>query len=177
MEMTISGLREKLVNTDEEQLRELICQLYKHSEVSQQMIDSRFLGDDYGVRIAQEMKQKLDQAFFPHEKIDLSLANAKELLRLFRKRCQNQRALIDVELYYVECGLDFMNMFGAGDGENKNLLLVNYASAVARILEDESHIYFHMYFSRCGQIIQATKEFTPEFVRNMTAVYQQLAKE
>ena len=30
MEMTISGLREKLVNTDEEQLRELICQLYKH---------------------------------------------------------------------------------------------------------------------------------------------------
>ena len=31
MEMTISGLREKLGEANDEQLRELICQLYKHA--------------------------------------------------------------------------------------------------------------------------------------------------
>lgn len=50
MEMTISGLREKLGEANDEQLRELICQLYKQSEVAQQIVDSRFWGMvmDYG---------------------------------------------------------------------------------------------------------------------------------
>lgn len=177
MEMTISGLREKLLEADKEQLRELICQLYKHSEVSQQIIDSRFLGEGYGIRLAKETKQKLEQAFFPRGKIDLSLTQAKELLRVFRKRCQNQRALIDVELYYVECGLDFMGMFGEVEGENKQVLLTIYASAVARILEDASHTYSHLYVAQCTQLIQKAEEFTPAFRQNMTAIYQQLEKE
>ncbi|WP_251865318.1 hypothetical protein [Enterococcus malodoratus] len=177
MEMTISGLREKLREADDEQLRELICQLYKHSEVSQQIVDSRFLGDDYGLRLAKATKQKLDQAFFPRGKIDYSLDQAKELLRHFRKSCLNQRALIDVELYFVECGLDFAGIFGESDELVKDLLITNYASAVARILEDDSQIYFHLYFSRCNQIIDTAKEFTSEFSQNMLNVYYQLAKE
>ena len=60
MEMTISGLREKLGEANDEQLRELICQLYKQSEVAQQIVDSRFLGDGYGLRIAKEANQKLE---------------------------------------------------------------------------------------------------------------------
>lgn len=69
MEMTISGLREKLGEANDEQLRELICQLYKQSEVAQQIVDSRFLGDGYGLRIAKEANQKLEQAFFHIEKL------------------------------------------------------------------------------------------------------------
>lgn len=177
MEMTISGLREKLCEADDGQLRALICELYKHSEVAQQIVDSRFLGDDYGMQVAKKTNQKLEQAFFPHGKIDRSLVQAKELLRKFRKSCQNQRALIDVELYFVECGLDFIGVFGESDEEIRELLITNYASAVARIMEDDSQIYFHIYFARCNQIIDVAKEFTTEFSQDMLDVYYQLAKE
>lgn len=177
MEMTISGLREKLGEADEEQLRNLICELYKHSEVAQQIVDTRFLGDDYGMQLAQATNQKLEKAFFPHGEVDRTLVKAKELLRKFRRTCQNQRALIDVELYFVECGLDFVGIFGESDETIKEMLVTNYASAIARILEDDSQIYFHLYFSRCNQIVDTTKEFTSEFSQNMFDVYYQLAKE
>ena len=87
----------------------------------------------YGMRFAETTKKKLERAFFPHGKIDRSLTQAKELLRQFRKNCQNQRALIEIELFFVECGLDFLGIFGESDGEMKELLITNYASAVARI--------------------------------------------
>ncbi len=69
------------------------------------------------------------------------MTQAKELLRQFRKSCQNQRALIEIELFFVECGLDFLGIFGESDGEMKELLITNYASAVARILEDGSELF------------------------------------
>lgn len=177
MEMTVSGLREKLRDVKEDQLRELICLMYKQSEVSQQIIDSRFLGDNYGMRMAQATKQKLEHAFFPCKKIDRSLIQAKELLRHFRKSCQNPCALIDVELHFVECGLDFVDMFGESDEALKELVITNYASAIARILEDDSQVYFHTFFARCNQIIDAAKEFTADFSQDMLDVYYQLAKE
>ena len=176
MEMTISGLRERLQEADEKQLSELICQIYKHSEVAQQIVDSRFLGDDYGMRFAETTKKKIEQAFFPHGKIDRSLKQAKELLRHFRKSCQNQRALIEVELFFVECGLDFIGIFGESDEGMKELLITNYASAVARILEDDSQIYFHHYFAKCNQIVDAARGFTSAFSQDMLDIYQQLAK-
>ena len=177
MEMTISGLREKLCEADNVQLIELLCQVYKHSEVAQQIVDSRFLGDEYGMRLAKMTKQKLEKAFFPHGEVDRSLIQAKELLRKFRKSCQNQRALIDVELYFVECGLDFAGIFGESDESIKELLITNYASAVARILEDDSEIYFHLYFARCNQIIDTARGFTSAFSQHMLSIYCQLAKE
>lgn len=176
MELTISGLREKLQEADEKQLNELICQIYKHSEVAQQIVDSRFLGDDYGMRLAETTKKKLEHAFFPHDKVDRSLVQAKDLLRQFRRSCQNQRALIDVELYFVECGLDFIGIFGESDEELKEMLITNYASAIARILEDDSQIYFHIYFARCNQLIDAARGFASEFSEDMLDVYRQLAK-
>lgn len=177
MEMTISGLREKLGEANDEQLRELICQLYKQSEVAQQIVDSRFLGDGYGLRIAKEANQKLEQAFFPHRKIDRSLSEAKELLRKFRKSCQNQRALIDVELYFVECGLDFIGIFGESDKSIITLMNTSYASVIARILEDDSQVYFHEYFSRCNQIVDNARKFQSEFSQQMLTIYHQLANE
>lgn len=68
MEMTISGLRDKLYKADNDQLIELLCQVYKHSEVAQQIVDSRFLGDDYGMRLAKTTNQRLEKAFFHMEK-------------------------------------------------------------------------------------------------------------
>lgn len=175
--MTVSGLREKLHEADESQLRELICQLYRRSKFSQELIDSHFLGDDYGIRFAQETKRKMEQAFFPHVKIDRSLGQAKEILRHFRKSCQNQLALVDVELFFIECGLDFLGIFGETDEMFKDLLITNFASAVARILEDESQEYFHTYFSRCKEIISASEEFTHDFWQNMMDVYGQLVRD
>ena len=93
MEMTISGLRERLQEADEKQLSELICQIYKHSEVAQQIVDSTLLDDDYGMRFAETTKKKLERAFFSHGKIDRSLTQAKELLRQFRMRTRFPRHL------------------------------------------------------------------------------------
>ncbi len=70
------------------------------------------------------------------------MTQAKELLRQFRKSCQNERALIEIELFFVECGLDFLGIFGESDREMKELLITNYVSAVARILEDGSELFF-----------------------------------
>lgn len=176
MEMTISGLRERLQEADEKQLSELICQIYKHSEVAQQIVDSTLLDDDYGMRFAETTKKKLERAFFPHGKIDRSLTQAKELLRQFRKSCQNQRALIEIELFFVECGLDFLGIFRESDREMKELLITNYASAVARILEDGSELFFHHYFAKCNQIIDVARGFTSGFSQDMLDVYQQLVK-
>ena len=104
------------------------------------------------------------------------MTQAKELLRQFRKSCQNQRALIEIELFFVECGLDFLGIFGESDGEMKELLITNYASAVARILEDGSELFFHHYFAKCNQIIDVARGFTSGFSQDMLDVYQQLAK-
>lgn len=177
MEMTVSGLREKLHEADESELKELICQLYKRSIFSQEVIDSHFLGDDYGIRLAQKTKERMERAFFPHEKVDRSLDQAKEILRHFRKSCQNQLALIDVELFFVECGLEFLGIFDEADEPLRDLLITNFASAVARILEDESMVYFHTYFSRCKEIIDTAEEFSHNFWQKMMDIYCQLALE
>lgn len=177
MELTIAGLRDKLFDADEDQLRELICQLYKCSKTSQQVIESRFLGEGYCMSLAESVKQKIDRAFFPLGKVDRSLISAKKLLREFRKSCQNQAALIDVELYFVECGLDFMEIFGDLDQAFKDLLVTIYASAIVRILEDHSQNYFHTYYSRCNQLNERAKEFTTVFSQEMLTIYSQLVNE
>lgn len=85
--------------------------------------------------------------------------------------------MIDVELYFVECGLDFIGIFGESDKSIITLMNTSYASAIARILEDDSQVYFHEYFSRCNQIVDNARKFQSEFSQQMLTIYHQLANE
>lgn len=103
----------KLLNTmDKADLIALICRLYKGSNQSQSMIDIELCGNAAEEHLVVECQKQIRAAFFGKT---LSLKNARKVISDFKKVSRNQENVAELMLAYVECGVEFTNMYGDVD--------------------------------------------------------------
>lgn len=110
--LTLTELKEKLRKMDYSELIELISGLYKSNKIVKEMISVKFIGEKYQIDALEEYKKKIYAEFFPKNFMKTpSLKAAKALITEFKKVGSDEMVL-DLMLYYVECGNELTNEIG-----------------------------------------------------------------
>lgn len=114
--MTLTELKKELKTLENSELVEIISNLYKSNDKVKDFLNMRFIGEKYQYDVLEKYKKKMYDEFFPKNMRKMpSLKTAKGLITDFKKIGSNGM-LLDLMLYYVECGNEFTNEFGDIDG-------------------------------------------------------------
>lgn len=107
--MKITDLKKQLNSMEKNELASLVCKLYKASKQAQSLIDVELCGDTAEEQLVTECKKRIHAAFFGSR---LSLKNARTVISDFKKVSQSKENIAELMLFYVECGVEFTNMYG-----------------------------------------------------------------
>ncbi|MBQ7865864.1 MAG: hypothetical protein IJ350_05780 [Clostridia bacterium] len=110
--MRLTDLKKQLNTMDKAELIALICRLYKVSKQSQGMIDVELCGDTAEEQLVIDCQKQIRAAFFGSK---LSMKNARKVISDFKKVSRNQENVAELMLCYVECGVEFTNVYGDVD--------------------------------------------------------------
>ena len=114
--MTIKELKKELKKLEQSELIELISGLYKTNDNVKEIVNVKFIGEKYQEELLESYKEKMYAEFFPKNmKTMPSFKSAKEMITEF-KSIGRFEMVLDLMLYYVECGDEFTNEFGDIDG-------------------------------------------------------------
>ena len=103
-------LKKELAEYDKKMLIGLISDLYDKNKSVKEYLDY-FLNPDEQV-ILKAYKTKVKEAFYPKRGFGFNLAAGKKAISDFRKLNPSIESLIDIMLYYAECGVQFTKDYG-----------------------------------------------------------------
>lgn len=134
--LTVTQIKKELGKLPNEALVDLICRLCKASEETEQQVNI-FLGNDsFLAEALDKAKNKVRNEFFPKRGFGrLRLAEAKSAITAFKKICSDQEMVIDLQLYYVECGIEFTNEYGDINESFYNSMAGMYETAVKSLIK------------------------------------------
>jgi hypothetical protein len=104
------NLKKELAEYDKKMLIGLISDLYDKNKSVKEYLDY-FLNPDEQV-ILKAYKTKVKEAFYPKRGFGFNLAAGKKAISDFRKLNPSIESLIDIMLYYAECGVQFTKDYG-----------------------------------------------------------------
>ena len=107
--MKITELKRQLNAMNKTELISMLCKLYKANRQCQSILDVEICGTSAEAPIIESCRKKIHATFFGRQ---LSLKNARAVISDFRKASQNKESIADLMLYYVECGVEFTNLYG-----------------------------------------------------------------
>lgn len=111
--LTATQIKKELKNRSKDELIELIYDLCKTSKEAVDKINIRLGNDDFLDEELVEAKKRVRSHYFTTRGFaHLNLRSAKSVITTFKKICNDQEKLLDLELYYVECGIEFTNALG-----------------------------------------------------------------
>jgi hypothetical protein len=105
------GIKKFLDQHSANELLALIGELYVISKENKCFLEARFLHDDQAL---EKYKAQIKDYLAPKQpwNNEISLKYAKKVFSDYKKATKNQIAIIDLMVYYVECGTDFLCEFG-----------------------------------------------------------------
>lgn len=109
--LTVSELKKELKIMNEAELKELILELYKSSVQVKEILNAKFIGDEYLIETLNAYKRKMLDEFYPKGYRAPSLKAAKVLINDFKK-FGDFTSTLDLMLYYVELGTRYTNEYG-----------------------------------------------------------------
>ena len=138
-ELTISALKKQLEGLERKELERLLCELYKFNEAAEQMINLRLLDEAYAQKLLEQYEERLYNIFFQDNlmRAGFSLRMAKSVVSDFKKICRNDELVLELKLYFAECGTEFTNMFGDIDEAFYNAVCSAFHDVAAAAAEDE----------------------------------------
>ncbi len=111
--LTLSELKQHLRKLTQTEAIDLLCRLYKSSPEAVKFLNAEFNREQYLAALYEETKAKILKEFFPTRGLGrLSLKDAKAAISAFKKVSVDPAPVIDLQLYYVECGVDFSKQYG-----------------------------------------------------------------
>jgi len=158
-EMTLTDLKRYLSNIDDTEIKKLICHIYKNSEMAEKMINVLILGSEYEEKLLNQYKEKMYKVFFPNDimRAGFSLSWAKSLIGEFKKICTETEYVLDLQLYYVECGTDFTNTFGGIDMKFYDSMCSVYHTVIQAVNNHENDHLYQKFEGRLYSIVKETE--------------------
>mgnify|MGYP000896865649 CR=1 FL=1 len=159
-DMTLTELKKRISEIDHAELKKLVCNLYKNSDMAEKMINAAILGDSYKERLLEQYKDKMFAVFFPKDIIrsGFSLSKAKSLISEFKNICSETEYILDLQLYYVECGTEFTNTFGDIDINFYNSMCKVYHTVIQAVNTQENDRLYQKFADRLYSIVTETDE-------------------
>lgn len=152
----ITELKKALVDLERKDIEKLICDLFKSDNLAERIISSYLMGDKYQAQLLDEYKEKMESIYFPDNlSKGFSQREAKNLISEYKKISANQQYILDLMLYYVECGTGFTNTYGDIDMKFYNSLLSVFDDLIKQI---EKHPDEKMYRVFRARLIELTYE-------------------
>lgn len=143
--ITVTELKKELKKLDQAELIELITKLYKDNKTVKEALSGRFIGAQYQLEMLESNKKKIYDIFFPDNPMKpVSYKKAIDLLESYRS-VGNKELVLDLMLYYVECGAEFTELLDGPDEKFYSSLIKVYSKFVDLINEngtDELHNKF-----------------------------------
>lgn len=143
--ITVTELKKELKKLDQAELIELITKLYKDNKTVKEALSGRFIGAQYQLEMLESNKNKIYDIFFPDNPMKpVSYKKAIELVEAYRS-VGNKELVLDLMLYYVECGAEITELLDGPDEKFYSSLIKVYSKFVDLINEngtDELHNKF-----------------------------------
>ena len=141
--MTITELKKELKEREHSELIELILSLYKANDKVKEILNAQLIGKKYQEEALDIYKKKMYVEFFSKNMRKMpSLKTAKALITDFKK-IGDFEMVLDLMLYYVECGNEFTNEFGDIDGPFYDSLCSVYGQFIEQLnFNGKEDLYF-----------------------------------
>jgi Family of unknown function (DUF6155) len=108
--MGIKNITPELESLDKRHLVELVAEIYRKDKNVRSFLDYYFNPDESA--LFKKYKARVRDGFFPKRGYDLKLTIARQAINDFKKHEPSRELLVDLMLYYVECGVEFTNDYG-----------------------------------------------------------------
>ena len=133
--MSVADIRKALKARSSDELIDIICQLCKDTKILDQV--NIMLGNDKFLQDAlEEAKKKVQKEFYDYRGYRrVNLTHTKSHISEFKKLCKNPVMLLDLQLYYVECGIWYTNYLGDINASFYNSMGAMYEEVVNKLLE------------------------------------------
>ena len=111
--LTQAQIKKSLSQMEKPELIDIICRLCKSSEEAKDQMNLILGNDSFVDDALEETKRKVRNQFFPTRGFGkLNLSKAKSDISAFKKICKDPKKILDLQLYYAECGIEFTNDYG-----------------------------------------------------------------
>ncbi len=128
--MSKRDLKKELAEFDKTKLIGIISELYDKNKSVKEFLDYYLKPDEKA--ILEVYKAKVKEAFYPKRGFGYKLALGKKAINDFRKLSPSPDSLIELMLYYVECGVEFTNEYGD--------INENYYLSLERVFRDSMEL-------------------------------------
>lgn len=165
--MGLRELKHVLAQEDKATLINHLSELYKKYKPVKEYFDL-FLSGDESV-LLEQYKDKVREGFFPKRGFDLKLSISRKAINNFKKLGTSSNSLADLMLYYVECGVEFTNMYGDID-ENFYISMENTYEKALKLMNEEGLLYKFKY--RVDKVVDDTTEIGWGFNDTLLEIHQ-----
>lgn len=169
--MKLTDLKKQLNAMGKADLIALICRLYKGSKQSQSMIDIELCGDAAEEHLVVECQKQIRAAFFGK---NLSLKNARKVISDFKKVSRNQENVAELMLTYVECGVEFTNMYGDIDEAFYSSIESVFMDYVTLLNSMEHDGCYKKHAARLVKVCYNASDIGWGFSEEMAAIYHEI---
>lgn len=137
--LTEKVLAKKLNGMSQEELVQIISELFRTNKFVEARLNLMILGEEYGNVMLEKYKKQLYKIFNPSNivRTGFSLEQAQMILFNFKDICGDGRWYGDLALYFAECATDFTMTYGDINEKFYDDLGNAYHDAVAVASEDE----------------------------------------
>lgn len=156
---------------EKNELVTIICKLYKSSKQAQSLIDVELCGDSVEKQLVIECKEKIHAAFFSSR---LSLKTARTVISDFKKVSKNQENVAELMLSYVECGVEYTNMYGDIDEAFYHSIESMFADFVRVLNGLDSESYYQRNADRIKKMCLSTDCVGWGFPEEMMNIYYEI---
>lgn len=171
--MKITDLKKQLNRMEKKELINLIGKLYKASQQVQSIIDVELYGESVEGQLITDRKKKIHTAFFGSR---LSLKNARTVISDYKKVSMNKENIAELMLYYVECGVEFTNMFGDIDEAFFYSIASMFSDFVCVLNKLDSDAYYERNANRIKKICLSTDCIGCGFNEEMMRIYYEIQR-
>jgi len=130
---TWSDVKSAVVDIDQKQLLKLVADLYRFSKENQAFFHARFgIGDDP----IGPYKKTIDECMHPdiYSNKPIQIAKAKKAISSYSKAVGDPLGVIELMVFFVECGNNFTVNFGDIDEGFYDSLIGMYRRAIQKVL-------------------------------------------
>lgn len=173
--LTITQVKKELSKLPNEELIDIISRMYKSSKEASDLVNL-ILGNDSVLDDAlAEAKKKVRTQFFTKRGFGrLNLSAAKSEITAFKRICNVPARLIDLQLYYVECGIEFTNMLGDINESFYNSMAGMYETVVKSLIKSKDLKLIEEFMPRLQGAVEDTGAIGWGFNEDLSYTFSEL---
>ena len=156
--LTGAALKKRLRECSQGELVDLVQRLYEAVPEASDFINVEYDDGGYADDLLQKAKKQVRHEFFPDRGFGrCSLSKAKDVIRSFGHVCKDPALYLDLQLYYVECGIEFTNEYGDIDERFYNSMESVYRNVIATLINLEDEVLTSRFRNRLKAAVDDAK--------------------